>query len=225
MEPTNTIEKANPSLIRYMGSSMKPALKPGDQLQVIPYNRQQVSRGDVIVFVPPGGGSKIVHRVVLIDSEGIKTQGDNNYDLDQWILSPEQILGRVVSVQRGKRRRRVFGGLTGQLFHSLVRAINVCNSSVSAILRPSYNRLSKWGIFRRCMPAQMRPRVIFLKRAAGTELQLHLGRRVIGKWLPGHKGWHIRRPFRLFVDEETLPENKAVVSGVRFQVSANNEEL
>jgi len=207
MEPTNTIEKANLNIIRYLGSSMNPALKPGDRLQVIPCNGQKVRRGDVIVFVPPGGESRIVHRVVSIDSEGIKTRGDNNFVLDQWVLSPKLILGRVASVKRGKKRRRIFGGLMGQLYHSVVRAINLCNSSVSAILRPSYDWLARSGIFRRCMPAQMRPRVISLNRAAGTELQLHLCRHVIGKWLPGHKGWHIRRPFRLFVDEGSLPEN------------------
>jgi signal peptidase I len=243
MEPTNTIEKANPNSISYLGSSMNPGLKPRDRLQVIPYNGKKVRRGDVIVFVPPGGESKIVHRVVSIDSEGIKTRGDNNYLLDQWILRPEQIYGRVVSVKRGKRKRIIFGGLMGQLFHSIVRALNLCKSSVSAILHPSYDRLAKSGIFRRCLPVQMRPRVISLNRAAGTELQLHLGRRVIGNWLPGHKGWHIRRPFRLFVDETSLPENKEEVSGFppeadqvsgtdkaedsgfRFQVSGTNEDM
>jgi hypothetical protein len=65
----------------------------------------------------------------------------------------------------------------------------------------------------------MKTRAISLSHPAGTELQLLMGRRVIGRWLPGMSGWNIRRPFRLFVDEEALPENKAEVSGVRFQVS------
>jgi hypothetical protein len=73
--------------------------------------------------------------------------------------------------------------------------------------------------------------VISLNRDAGTELQLVMGRRVIGRWLPGKSGWNIRRPFRLFVDEESLPENKTEVSGaneeevsgVGFQVSGANK--
>jgi hypothetical protein len=43
-----------------------------------------------------------------------------------------------------------------------------------------------------------------------------MGRRVVGRWLPGMTRWYIRRPFRLFVDEESLPENPgkdSVVSG------------
>jgi len=69
----------------------------------------------------------------------------------------------------------------------------------------------------------MRPRVISFNRDAGTELQLVMGRRVIGRWLEGKSGWNIRRPFRLFVDEAALPENKEEVSGVGFQVSGTDK--
>jgi hypothetical protein len=93
------------------------------------------------------------------------------------------------------------------------------DSPVSHLLRPAYNELAKVSIFTQLLPAQMRPRVISLNRTAGEELQVLMGRRVIGRLLPGMTRWHIRRPFRLFVDEEALPENKAEVSGVRFQVS------
>jgi hypothetical protein len=222
MKPTRAIGKVNASSLCYSGSSMYPALKPGDWLQIIPYNGQNVRRGDVIVFVPPGSKSRIVHRVVSLDAAGIKTRGDSNYDVDQWILGPAHILGRVVSAKRGKSRRRIFGGLTGWLCHLIVRALNLFNSSVSAVLRPSYDRLANSGIFRRCLPEQMRPRVISLNRAAGKELQLLIGKRVIGRWPPGRSRWHIRRPYRLFVDEASLPENKS--KGVRCQVSVKTYE-
>jgi hypothetical protein len=77
----------------------------------------------------------------------------------------------------------------------------------------------------------MRPRVISFNREGGTELQLVMGRKVIGRRLEGKSGWNIRRPFRLFVDEEALPENKAEVSGVRgrikqrFQVSGVSKDI
>jgi hypothetical protein len=58
----------------------------------------------------------------------------------------------------------------------------------------------------------MEPKVLSFDRAAGTELQLLIGRRVIGRWPPGKIGWQIRRPYRLFVDEEALPENTGKVS-------------
>jgi signal peptidase len=123
----------------------------------------------------------------------------------------------VVSAQRGNRRRRIYGGPLGRLFAVTVRVIHAIDSRVSYLLRPVYNELAKVGISIRLLPAQMRPRVISFDRAAGKELQLLMGRWVVGRWLPGRTRWNIRRPFRLFVDEEALPENPGKVSVVRGQ--------
>jgi len=214
--------------MNYIGPSMNPTLRPGDRLRVIPYDGRDIRRGDVVVFVPPGGDTKIIHRVVYIDSNGIKTRGDNCNQPDGWVLSPDCILGRVVAAQRSNRWRSIFGGPLGRLFAEAVRVIHAVDSCVSFLLRPAYREFARAGIFIRLLPAQMRPRVISLNRVAGKELQLLLGRRVVGRWLPGKTRWHIRRPFRLFVDEETLPENKEEVSGVppeADQVSVANKDI
>jgi hypothetical protein len=72
------------------------------------------------------------------------------------------------------------------------------------------------GAIRRWLPNKiMKTKVISFDRAEGLELQLLMGRRVIGRWLPGMTQWLIRRPFRLFVDEASLPENPAKRSVVR----------
>ena len=207
-------EQTNIRPTNYVGPSMMPTLRPGDQLQFDVDDQQQIRRGDVIVFVPPGGDSKIVHRVISVNSGGIRTRGDNCGHEDDWVLSPEHILGRVVSLQRGNRRLRIFGGLLGHSFAVAIRTTKSITSNLTSLLRPFYQRLARAGVFRRWLPSWMRPRVISFSREAGTELQLVMGRRVIGKWLEGKSGWNIRRPFRLFVDEAALPENKAEVSGV-----------
>jgi signal peptidase len=168
----------------------------------------------VVVFTPPGADYKIIHRVVSVEPQGIKTRGDNNNRVDPWLLSHDEILGCVFSAERGNRRRRVFGGAIGQLFGVVIRAIHMLDARVSSRLRPAYYRLAMTGVFRRWLPTKMKIRVISFDRAEGPELQLVMGRRVIGRWLEGKTGWQIRRPFRLFVDEKTLPENKAKVSGV-----------
>ena len=202
--------------INYIGSSMNPTLKPGVRLYVRAYHGQKIRRGDVVVFIPPGRDSTIVHRVTSVDSDGIRTRGDNRNHEDDWVLRRENILGRVVATQSINRRRRIFGGPLGRLFAVKVRIIRAIDSPVSYLLRPAYNELAKVSIFTRLLPAQMRPRVISLNRGEGKELQLLMGRHVIGRSLPGMTRWHIRRPFRLFVDEASLPENKAGVSGVRY---------
>ena len=191
----------------YIGPSMRPILKPGDRLQVISYDRQRIRRGDVVVVVPPGGAAKIIHRVVSAGSQGIKTRGDNCNRVDQWVLSPDRILGRVLYARRRNRRRRVFGGSLGHLLGVTIRAINGIDQRVSGLLHPAYEWSARAGMFRRLLPAQMTPRVISFSRPEGTELQLLMGRWLIGRRLPGRSRWYIRRPFRLFVDENSLLEN------------------
>jgi hypothetical protein len=194
-------------------------------MQVIPRDGQEIRRGDVIVFISPEDDSKIVHRAISLNSSGIKTQGDSCNFEDDWVLSREHILGRVVSVQRGNRRISVFGGLVGHALAVSIRAARSIDSNLTSLLRPFYQRLARGGIFRRWLPSGMRPRVLSFNREAGTELQLVMGRRVIGRWLVGKTGWHIKRPFRLFVDEETLPENPAKGSVVRGQLSVANKDM
>ena len=201
--------------MNYIGSSMNPTLMPGVRLDVSAYHGQKIRKGDVIVFVPPGGDSKIVHRVTSVNSDGIRTRGDNRKHEDDWVLRRENILGRVVATQRNNRRRRILGGPLGRLFALTVRVIRAIDSPLSYLLRPAYSELAKVSIFTRLLPVQMRPRVVSFEQAAGQELQLLMGRRVVGRWLPGMTRWYIRRPFRLFVDEESLPQNPGKGSVVR----------
>jgi hypothetical protein len=219
------LESQNLKPLNYIGPSMNPIFKPGDRLQIIPYNGQEIRRGDVIVFISPEDDSKVVHRVISLNSNGLKTQGDNCNSEDDWVLSREEILGRVVSVQRGDRRLRVFGGLWGHLLAVSIRVAKSIDSNLTSLLRPFYQRLARAGIFRRWLPSQMRPRVVSFNRDSGTELQLVMGRRVIGRWLEGKSGWNIRRPFRLFVDEASLPENSAKGSVVSGPLSVANKDI
>jgi len=203
-----------PKSMNYIGSSMNPTLRPGIRLDVRAYQGEKIRRGDVIVFIPLGEDSKVVHRVTSVNSAGIRTRGDNCNHEDEWVLRRENILGRVVTTERGNKRLRVFGGPLGHSFAMAIRAVKSIDSILSPMLRPFYQRLAGEGAFRRWLPSRMRPRVISFNRDAGTELQLVMGRRVIGRWLEGKSGWQIRRPFRLFVDEETLPANPAKSSVV-----------
>ncbi len=195
--------------MNYIGTSMNPTLKPGDRLDTVPYDRQEIRRGDVIVFISPADESKVVHRVVSVDSNGIRTRGDNCNRIDPWVLSPDQIVGRVISVHRRNRRRRIFGGFWGSVFAGTARALYAIDSHTSILLRPFYDRLARSGILRRLVPVSIEPRVISFNHSGGSELQLLMGRWVIGRRLPGMARWHIRRPFRLFVDEDSLPRNPA----------------
>ena len=197
------MKRINPTRLEsmtYIGCSMYPTLKPGERLQITPYERQRIRRGDVIVFIPPGGDSTIVHRVVLAEPKEIKTRGDNSNDVDPWVLGPDQIFGRVVYAERGKRLRKVAGGLRGFTWITMLRAMRSVGPSLLYLLQPPYHWLVKNEVLREWRLAQIKPRVISFERSDGTELQLIVGRTVIGRWLPGRRRWHIRLPYRLFLD-------------------------
>jgi mRNA-degrading endonuclease RelE of RelBE toxin-antitoxin system len=210
-------------IVDYVGPSMNPLLKSGDRLQIAFCDQEKIRVGDVVVFYSPRDETKVVHRVTSINSHGIKTRGDNCINEDDWVLRREHIVGRVVSLQRGDMHRRIFGGPLGRLFAVSVRVIRAMDSGTCYLIRPAYNELAKLDIFIRLLPSQMRPRVISPNRAAGKELQLLMGTRVIGRWLPGRTRWQIKRPFRLLVDEEALPVNPASGSEVRCPLSFANK--
>ena len=211
--------------LNYIGPSMNPLLKSGDRLQIVSCDLDKIRVGDVVVFISPDNGSKVVHRIISVNLDGIRTRGDNCNYQDDWVLRREHILGRVVSAQRGKRRWRVFGGAMGQLFATVLRVIHAIDSGFSSLLHPVYKRLSRSDILRQWLPSGMRPRVISFNRDAGAELQLVMVRRVIGRWLEGKSGWNIRRPYRLFVDDESLPENPGKVSVVSGPWSVADKDI
>jgi signal peptidase len=187
------------------GNSMRPFFRSGDLIVFVPCRVEDVRKGDVIIFIPPGQKERVVHRVISTASAGIRTKGDANLSRDSWDLRQEDIIGRAVSLERGSRIIAVAGGLAGHFAARVLGILRKLDHRSSWVLHPVYHCLSRSGIARRFVPVSMAPRIIMLTRQDGTERQLLMGKRVIGRRLPGEPVWRIRRPFRLFVDERTLP--------------------
>jgi len=204
--PKPATRNPQPVTLNFTGSSMKPSLKPGDGLRVHPYGDRKIRIGDVVVVCPPEREQHVVHRVVSVDSHGIRTRGDNNNNTDAWVLCAEDIIGRVVCVNRKNRSKTIYGGLLGRVYASGLKAIKQIDLTVSRILHPVYHRFASSGIFRNLLPQQLKTHILCFKRANGIEMQLLMGRWVIGRQLTGRDRWHIQRPFRLFVDEASLPK-------------------
>lgn len=195
----------------YTGPSMNPTLKTPDLLFVAPYQGQKIRSGDVIVFTPPQHRHKVVHRVISNGNRGIKTRGDNNPHLDSWVLSPEHVIGQVVYIQRGHKRQRIFGGMMGRVYAAAGKMFFRIDERISGILYPAYNWLARVGIFHRWLSIRIKTQVLCFSRPAGKEYLLVLGRHVIGQRPPQRNQWLIRRPFRLFIDEASLPHSNGVV--------------
>ncbi len=189
----------------YKGPSMNPTLKAGDGLRVVPYGNRRISVGDVVVFQAPETRGHVSHRVISVDHRGVRTRGDNNSNRDSWILRPDDITGRVISAHRGTKSIPIHGGKRGMVCARSIRLIKRADLTISRIFHPVYRRLAASGIFRRVLPRGTEPRVLCFSRGKGIEMQVLLGRWVIGRRRPGEQ-WQVRRPFRFFVDKRSLPD-------------------
>ena len=78
------------------GSSMLPAIEPGDTIVLEPPPPAAV--GDIVMF--EWEDRLLAHRIVHIADGTITTQGDSHDRVDGVAVRPEQIIGRVVQVLR-----------------------------------------------------------------------------------------------------------------------------
>ena len=203
--PTDSLFADAPILVAYSGPSMNPTLREPDLLEVAPYDGHPLQIGDVIYFEPPEGEREIVHRVVCVTPDGIRTRGDNNPDDDPYFLQTTDVIGRVVAAQRGSRKRRVAGGRRGALLGYVAHKWRVVNRSVSQLLHNTYQTLAGRGFFRRLLPRRLYPRLLVFQSWQGPTRKLMMGQREVGRYDNWRRQWIIQRPFRLFVDETRLP--------------------
>lgn len=86
--------------ITVAGTSMEPALHAGDLVVVTRAERYEP--GDVVAYrVPepdPAAGRHVIHRVLGTSGDGYVLQGDNTDDVDRWLPTDEDVIGRQVFV-------------------------------------------------------------------------------------------------------------------------------
>lgn len=88
--------------LRVSGTSMAPAIRPGDLLSVRGAKLEEISPGEIVVFAREG--RLIAHRLVAkTESTGesyLVTRGDRTRRNDSPVSSGE-LVGRVTSIERG----------------------------------------------------------------------------------------------------------------------------
>jgi signal peptidase I len=93
---------------RAVGASMQPTIEDGELITVAPVEPAAAKRGDILLYRSDRG--LIAHRLVGLrksaKGEDVRylLQGDASVDRDEPVR-PEQVLGRVVAVQRGARSK------------------------------------------------------------------------------------------------------------------------
>jgi len=196
-------------IIIYKGPSMNPTFKDADILEIMPYDERKIRCGDVITFMPLNGEFSITHRVISISEKGIRTLGDNNSNIDEGYIQPKNILGRVVKARRNYKKLYVYNGTTGRIYAIIIRSIRRIKIRLRPVRMPVrfiYLLLCRSGLFRKCIPSETEFKIFSFSRPKGIELQLYWGRRIIGRLAPGSSHWHIKVPFRLFIDVASLPK-------------------
>ncbi len=189
--------------ILYTGPSMNPVLNEQDLLDVQPYGDRKVRVGDVICF--PSPEQLVVHRVIGVVGDGIRTQGDNNPTPDPHIQHPDTILGRVVAATRGKVDRNIPGGNHGRMVRTYVRMRKKVVITAGTLLELAQPLLSvSRAIINRAAPG-MEPRIILFGTRHFRVLRLYIGNHLAGEYDTRKKYWSIRVPFQCVVDKGRLP--------------------
>ena len=189
----------------YTGPSMNPTLQQPDLLTVVPYGGEPVRAGDVLYFRRAAGEQMVVHRAMRVTAAGILTQGDNNPGPDDWLLAPEQVLGRVVAARDGRGVRPIAGGRQGLLAQQWMIWRKRVTRTAARWLHGAYHALSDTDILRRLCPPRYRPHTFAFRVRSKQKLRLMVGRREIGYWFELGERWHIQRPWRLLVGRMALP--------------------
>lgn len=133
------------------GSSMMPFIHSGDKIFVSFVAEKSIRIGDILAFVLALDGRVIAHRVVKIADNRLLCKGDNVALHDDGWITFEDVLGRVVRVEREGEPVRFGMGNEKKLIAYL---------SVKKWLVPLLNvlRRVKWGIIRLFSPEdRLRP--------------------------------------------------------------------
>ena len=197
----------------YTGVSMYPTLVEPELLQVEPYRSEQVRPGDIVCFKSPTGDLTVVHRVVAVERREtghgrpevtVRTRGDNNGWDDPWVLPDAGIIGRVTAAQRGAQRRIIHRGWLGFVVLRCARRGGEVRRLAGSVPHKLYSLVADLGPFDRLLPRSLRPRVVRFDARCRVFLKLLVGGRTVGQYDDRREEWHIRRPFRLFVDGRAL---------------------
>lgn len=139
------------NLYFYSGASMRGTFRNGDFLYLEKTNFSDIKVGEIVVFchLVKGDEKKIVHRVIARKSDGsLITQGDNRIEYDFLAVSEADLIGRVTSFYRCKKRKRVFTYWNSLFLVANIRRKLLLKLFVKSTLRSLYDFIRKIGVVR-----------------------------------------------------------------------------
>lgn len=201
--------------IRYVGSSMNPALLQNDILEWVPVSERLPVPGDVIVFDDPAGsGFLIIHRVIRRYPDGSYcTRGDNRLHDDERPVILAAIRGVVIGGFREERPLDVPRGSAGMRYHLYAQHRAKLLSVLERIFSRPYRSLSHLKVMSHITPPWYRQRLVIIRTPEGHDLQVYLGRHLVGWKGEKDREWTILPPCRLFIDSAYLPDSPLALLG------------
>jgi signal peptidase len=191
----------------HIGTSMNPTLNRLDLLKIAPYsNHNEPKTGDVILFKHPSGDLYVIHRIIHTQINGYMTRGDNCSEKDDWFLKDENILGKVIAALRNNSQRKIANGFLGRIVSKYCQLRRFSLILIFQFFKPAYKSLCTGGILHWLIPVRLTPQVATFQSGTNDVHKLLLGKRIIGSYNETLLQWQIRRPYRLFVDESSLPK-------------------
>jgi hypothetical protein len=124
---------------------------------------------------------------------------------DEWLVTGDGVVGKVVAVLRGRRTVTIHGGCRGLRAARRARLLRRLDRPVSRLLHRPYAALIASGWPRRLLCRWFSIRVVTRTNGGEQIGRVLLRTREIGRWDPRRRRWSIDRPYRLLVDERMLP--------------------
>jgi hypothetical protein len=189
----------------HIGLSMNPTLNAHDLLEIQPYHQKAPRVGDVILFHPPAHDYYVVHRIFKLKGNDIITRGDNNGEIDSCFLKKVDICGRIIAAHRGDRRRKIANGFLGAIKGRFCHLRRIILYLCIMLLRPVFRSFCTNGILHWLIPVRLSPQVATFLSGTKASHKLLLGKQVIGFFDDNLLQWQIKSPYRILVDESSLP--------------------
>lgn len=194
---------------------MNPALLQDDILEWVQVSERLPVPGDVIIFDDPAGsGFLIIHRVIRRYPDGSYcTRGDNRLHDDERPVMLIAIRGVVTGGIREERPLKIRRGSAGMMYHLYAQHRKRLLSVLERILSRPYLNLSRLNVMCRIIPLRYRQRLVLIRTPEGYDLQVYLGRHLVGWKGEKDREWIILPPYRLLINCACLPDSPLALLG------------
>jgi hypothetical protein len=184
---------------------MRGTFRSGDFLSIESNPIESIKEGDVVVFRTPEpgkGNDYIVHRVMSRSSQGFVTRGDNNPVVDSSEVYREQLIGKVLFIDRKGRKKRNTNGFRGRIRGGFLHLRFPLIKVLKFFLKGPYGLIKR----SRIVPRLWRPGIkkVTFKTEKGPLVKFIHGNKAVAEWWPKSGRFRCKKPYDLIISVYSL---------------------